>query len=236
MPLLSQMSMDDSSWWLLDSGASATVLAEGFATCYGVSKKSGGHHGDQFKAANGTAVNMSGKAEVGVKVVMVDEWGTQRSQRDAQLKAMVGDIQHNIISTTSLCKAGWEFWQGDTWFELRNKRTGEIASEVGYFAGCPWIRLQACKAFKVVSFVVPGDAEKNPQLSPLTRKDGVPRKLCGSVRRSRHRKDGVPRKLCGSVRWSRHTKDGVPRKLCGSERWSRHRKDGVPRKLCGSVK
>ena len=85
MPLLSQMSMDDSSWWLLDSGASATVLAERFATSYGV------------KAANGTAVKMSGKAEVGVRVVMVDEWGTKRSHRNAQLKAMVGDIQHNII-------------------------------------------------------------------------------------------------------------------------------------------
>ena len=168
MPLLSQMSMDDSSWWLLDSGASATVLAERFATCYGVSKKLGNHHGDQFKAANGTAVNMSGKAEVGVKVVMVDEWGTQRSQRNAQLKAMVRDIQHNIISTTSLCKAGWEFWQGDTWFELRNKRTGEIASEVGYFAGCPWIRLQACKDTKVVSFD-DGTEEKSKHLAPLTR-------------------------------------------------------------------
>ena len=25
--------------------------------------------------------------------------------------------------------------------------------------------------------------------------------------------DGVPRKLVGSARWSRHRKDGVPRKL-----------------------
>ena len=33
---------------------------------------------------------------------------------------------------------------------------------------------------------------------------------------SRHRKDGAPRKLCGSVRWSRHRKDDAPRKLCGS--------------------
>ena len=31
---------------------------------------------------------------------------------------------------------------------------------------------------------------------------------------SRHRKDGVPKKLCGSARWPRHRKDGVPRKLC----------------------
>ena len=28
--------------------------------------------------------------------------------------------------------------------------------------------------------------------------------------------NGVPRKLCGPARWSRHRKDGVPRKLCGS--------------------
>ena len=32
------------------------------------------------------------------------------------------------------------------------------------------------------------------------------------------RKDGVPKKLCGSVRWSRHRKDGVPKKVCGSVR------------------
>ena len=170
MPLLSQMTMDDSSWWLLDSGASATVLAERFATAYGIRKNSGGHQGDKFKAANGTAVNMSGKAEFGVKVVMVNEWGTERSHRNAQLKAMIGDIQHNIISTTSLCKAGWEFWQGDTWFELRNKKTGEVASETGYFAGCPWIRLQACPNSKVVSFVEgEPDSNSSRQLAPLTR-------------------------------------------------------------------
>ena len=45
-------------------------------------------------------------------------------------------------------------------------------------------------------------------------------------------KDGVPKKLCGSVRWSRHRKDGVPKKLCVSVRSSRHRKDGVSKKLC----
>ena len=53
-----------------------------------------------------------------------------------------------------------------------------------------------------------------------------------SIRWTRRKKDGVPKKFCGSVRWSRHKKDGVPRKLCGSVRWSRHRKDGVPRTLC----
>ena len=41
----------------------------------------------------------------------------------------------------------------------------------------------------------------------------------------------VLKKLCGSVRWSRHRKDGVPKKLGGSVRWSRHGKDGVPKRL-----
>ena len=31
------------------------------------------------------------------------------------------------------------------------------------------------------------------------------------------RKNGVPKKLCGSERWSRHRKDGVPKKLCVQE-------------------
>ena len=99
---------------------------------------------------------------------MIDNWGTQRSQSNAQLKAMIGDIQRNIISTTSLCKAGWKFWQGDTWFELRNKRTSEIASEVGYFAGCPWIRPQTCHDAEVVSSVGV-EAGGQAQLAPLTR-------------------------------------------------------------------
>ena len=57
----------------------------------------------------------------------------------------VGNIQHNIISTTSLCRNGWDFWQGDSWFELVNRNTGEKAVEVGYFAGCPWVKLHSQK-------------------------------------------------------------------------------------------
>ena len=174
-PLLSQLSVDDASWWLLDSGASATVLAQRFAHLYGCSKTDVRDlDGSKFRAANGSIVRMTGKAQVGVKVVMLDEAGEKKFSRSAQLKALVWDIQHNIISTTSLCKAGWEFWQGDTWFKLRNKYSGEVASETGYFAGCPWVRLQACHdsgSSKVVSFVSDDRDEDIPvkTLAPLTR-------------------------------------------------------------------
>ena len=66
-PLLSQLSLDDSSWWLLDSGASVTVLSERYASVYGVEGfKKTDQHGSHFRAANGTPVSMLGRAEVGV--------------------------------------------------------------------------------------------------------------------------------------------------------------------------
>ena len=72
-PLLSQLSESDSSWWLLDSGASTTVLSEKFANEYGVDVSKMFSKDSPYRAANGTPVKMLGKAEVGVGVVMVDE-------------------------------------------------------------------------------------------------------------------------------------------------------------------
>ena len=140
-PLMSQLCLDDSTWWLLDSGASATVIAERYAQVYGVSAMCAGSGDDQFKAANGTPVRMSGRTEVDVQVLMQHPRNGTAGYRHATLKAMVGNIQHNIIPTNTLCKSGWEFSQGRDWFEVSNKFSGEKVAEVGYFAGCPWMRV-----------------------------------------------------------------------------------------------
>ena len=72
-PLMSQLCLDDATWWLLDSGASATVLAERYAKkVYGISSVGVKDGDDQFRAANRTPVRMSGKAVVGVQVLMKD--------------------------------------------------------------------------------------------------------------------------------------------------------------------
>ena len=69
-PLMSQLCLDDATWWLLDSGASTTVIAERYAKVYGISAMCTGNGDDQFKAANGTPVRMRGRAEVDVQVLM----------------------------------------------------------------------------------------------------------------------------------------------------------------------
>ena len=65
-PLMSQLCLDDATWRLLDSGASATVIAERYAKVYGVSAMCAGSGDDQFIAANGLRSTLKA-AEIGLK-------------------------------------------------------------------------------------------------------------------------------------------------------------------------
>ena len=158
-PLLSEFLHEDSSWWLLDSGASATVLAESCVRAYGACYRPEAGE-DRYRAANGSAVRMKGTVELFVWMLLhqpktapdhenpkigptLEEFrnGSQNSWKRAKLKCLVGDIRHNIISATLLCKSGWIFHQDSQGFWLENEATGECLCDTAYFAGCPWVRL-----------------------------------------------------------------------------------------------
>ena len=170
-PLLTEISMtDDSSmWWLLDSGASATVMASRFADMYGLNL-SQHKAGDVFKAANGSNVDMLGETQVVAKVRMSSWEHGSSVDKKAQIRALVGNVRHNILSTTTLCRMGWEFYQGPEGFEVRDVRSGEKMLDTAYFAGCPWVRLQSVEKgssskVKQLSFV----NEQGQPLCPMTR-------------------------------------------------------------------
>ena len=150
-PPLSEISAadDDGQWWLLDSGASSTVMASRFVEVYG-GKLKPQSDANRFRAANGSAVNMCGETEVVAMVSMFSEEKGAREERKACLKTLVGDIRHNILSTTTLCKLGWEFCQRPDGFHVRDLKSGATMSDVAYFAGCPWVHLRPVK--KKVSF------------------------------------------------------------------------------------
>ena len=111
-PLLSQVADNtDASWWLLDSGASTSVLAESNLSAFrSVLQDSEGLGG--YKAANGSSVNMSGTAEIGVQMHMSGTSGDDWCWKKARLNVLVGSIRHNILSITSLADSGWRFTQG----------------------------------------------------------------------------------------------------------------------------
>ena len=111
-PLLSQVADNtDASWWLLDSGASTSVLAESNLSAFrSVLQDSEGL--GSYKAANGSSVNMSGTAEIGVQMHMSGTSGDDWCWKKARLNVLVGSIRHNILSITSLADSGWRFTQG----------------------------------------------------------------------------------------------------------------------------
>ena len=138
-PLLSEVIHEDSTWWLLDSGASATVLAQSCCDAYGVNVPSSCMDQSKYRAANGSPVEITGQAEFSVWMFLRSE--QQDEWKKAQLKCLVGNIRHNIISTTLLCKSGWYFKQEPNGFSLEHAATHKTLLETAYFAGCPWVRL-----------------------------------------------------------------------------------------------
>ena len=108
-----------------------TILAERFATCYGVPKRSGGHQGDQFKSANGTAVNMSGKAEVGVLAL-------EMSSRELfQLQLPLDTTWWNL---SQLCFTRHTSW----WLFASSKATSWFHCKNG-FSACIFMGIQGSK-------------------------------------------------------------------------------------------
>ena len=139
-PLLSQLAdQTDSTWWLLDSGASTSVLAQSSASAFNaaIGKECPGG----FLAANGSSVQMAGSAEIGVHMFMPDEQGGEQCWKKARMKVLVGNIRHNILSVTALADSGWKFTQGPNGFDLYHTRMGLRCLETDYFANCPWVRM-----------------------------------------------------------------------------------------------
>ena len=71
-PLLSQMTYEDASWWLLDSGASATVLAESCMRAFGIDEPLDVGM-PNFKTANGGDVGMRGIASLQVSMLVSEK-------------------------------------------------------------------------------------------------------------------------------------------------------------------
>ena len=96
---------------------------------------------DRFRGANGSKVMMKGIANIVLGFSMLNSKTGKSSWKTATLQAMVGNTNHNILSTTALCRSGWQFSQWDGGAELRHSATGDVLSEIIEHSGCPWVRM-----------------------------------------------------------------------------------------------
>ena len=141
-PLLSQVDgvLAGASWWLLDSGASITVLSEGFQDVFGA-RVEPWSSSQTFSAANGSPVGMQGEATLDVCFKTLCQGGSDFAWTPARMRGMVGQTRHNIISTTCLCKNGWKITQDEHGFSVVHVDSGLRLTETAIFNGCPWVRI-----------------------------------------------------------------------------------------------
>ena len=119
----------DAEWWLLDSGASVTVLSDHNAAHYGVDLSSvqvtGETEDRQYAAANGSPVTMVGRCRVDVVLALTCQHDG-RKMVQASMSALIGSTKHNILSITHLVWKGWTFQQSSREISLISPE-GDIA-------------------------------------------------------------------------------------------------------------
>ena len=157
-PLLSELNMEqDSSWWLIDSGAAVTVVSEAAFGQFQATLKSSPDV-ERFRAANGSKVSMKGVADISLGFAMKSSKDGRNVWKNASMQVMVGGTHHNILSTTALCRSGWTFTQWADGAELKHDASGNLMLEVVMHSGCPWVRMYPVTSVSQVDFPVGDDS------------------------------------------------------------------------------
>ena len=139
-PLLQSMGATlEGDFWLLDSGASSTVMKESELERFMHSEIV--PSGVKFLAANGTQVEAKGKCQVAVKALVVDKKGKLRCAV-FHVPVIIGSTQYNILSTTQLGKDDWEVTFGKDKVCLKHLPSGATAMDTMFWCDTPWLKLE----------------------------------------------------------------------------------------------
>ena len=139
--MVSQVATDDSwSWWVLDSGASVTVMSAQYETQYTFSELGEVTQKGGFAAANGSPVKMTkrGCAKVSFEIFKSRE-SDEKRVHSVSLKCFVGNTKHNILSFPQLMENGWDIHFTSSGCYLEH-HSGVVIGEIAWHCGCPWLK------------------------------------------------------------------------------------------------
>ena len=164
MPLLSSVeTRGQDNWWLIDSGASVTVLSESAVKngSFRIVSEEVVKDGPRFFAANGTEVSMKKKVVLQTFLRMNNHCG-ETVEREIKLSALVGNTSNNILSTTQLVERGWTVNLGKK-SQLIHEGM-ELSADLISWAGCPWLYLGSKKgSYRSIAGTIEVSCENPPR-------------------------------------------------------------------------
>lgn len=123
-------------FWLLDSGASISVVARSMLTNFQHSEIKCDSSGS-LQAANGSPVRLEGATKVLLQISV----GTGKGVKPAVLpvEVMVGETTYPILSVCALTKQGWSLTFGET-VSMTHRETG-CQADVIMWHNTPWLKV-----------------------------------------------------------------------------------------------
>ena len=178
--LLNSVGLPSSDMWLLDSGASVSVVSRDFLK--------GFQHSaiktlvNPLQAANGTSVNVDGFCKMLLEIQVVDGKRGNQTPKPAVLPVdvVVGDTAYPILSVCKLGKQGWDFSCRKT-VSMIHRDTKSVAHGLSVWYDTPWIRV---KPYEGKEYKIPEDEPEimsGGHLKALTADELVAHRLRGHV-------------------------------------------------------
>ena len=178
--LLNSVGLPSSDMWLLDSGASVSVVSRDFLK--------GFQHSaiktlvNPLQAANGTSVNVDGFCKMLLEIQVVDGKRGNQTPKPAVLPVdvVVGDTAYPILSVCKLGKQGWDFSCGKT-VSMVHRDTNSVAHGLSVWYDTPWIRV---KPYEGKDYKIPEDEPEivgGGHLKALTADEVIAHRLRGHV-------------------------------------------------------
>ena len=160
-PLLAELDQgsadyEEGAWWLIDSGASRSVLSTRFLKFYKVLRSRTLPEPLCFTTANGQEVFIDQEVVVTVRFLarpVESDASHKPSWTSFQLRCLVSDVQHNLISAGQVVRQGWSLVMNEDSLEVRSP---EMVLTASMWAGCPWMKSSVKKKKKRVSFAADG--------------------------------------------------------------------------------
>ena len=138
-PILCNLQRTTGGYWLLDSGAAATVVShETYERFRAAGQTSSLKPSTQsFYAANGSSVVVAGETQLQGYVLATAHGNTQPVSMS--LTAVVGSTQHDIMSTNQCVARGWTFAFSQEASCMKHEASGLAVNEITSWGGCPWV-------------------------------------------------------------------------------------------------
>ena len=194
------------SFWLLDSGASMSVVSRDVLKQFQHSEIQ--NNVGPLQAANGTSVDLEGSCKLLLQIEVFDRDGNVKPAV-IPLDVMVGKTTYPIISVCKLTQQGWDVTFDKDHVRMFHKKSQHEVSDLSFWHDTPWVRVVPYEGNDValnVSPVVASSFSKGDTVCALSADQMVQHRLRG------HRPYEPTCEVCQSCRGvTKHSRKKTPK-------------------------